>query len=100
MPPKKALTRDQITRLEQLPNIGPSIAQDFRLLGIAAPDDLRGRDPYVLYDDLCRVTGVRHDPCVLDTFISAVRFVEGEPAKPWWHYTAERKQTLAASERK
>ncbi len=33
---------------------------------------------------------------MLDTFIAAVRFVEGAPAKPWWAYTAERKRTLAA----
>jgi hypothetical protein len=33
-----------------------------------------GRDPYAMYDDLCRITGQRHDPCLLDTFIAAVRF--------------------------
>ena len=31
----------------------------------------------------------------LDTFIAAVRFMEGEPKKPWWKYTAERKRELA-----
>jgi hypothetical protein len=33
---------------------------------------------------------------VLDVFLSAVRFMEGAPARPWWHYTAERKRALAA----
>jgi hypothetical protein len=33
---------------------------------------------------------------VIDTFLSAVRWVEGAPKKPWWAYTAERKRTLAA----
>jgi hypothetical protein len=33
---------------------------------------------------------------VLDVFISAVRFMEGAPARPWWRYTAERKRALAA----
>src|SRR4051812_39755127 len=33
-------------------------------------------------DDLCRVTAQRHDPCLLDTFIAAVRYMEGEPKKP------------------
>src|SRR5262249_46636536 len=51
--------------------------------------------PYALYDDLCRITGQRHDPCVLDMFIAAVRFMEGEPKKPWWKYTAECKRELA-----
>jgi hypothetical protein len=49
-----------------------------------------------MYDDLCRLTGQRHDPCLLDTFIAAVRFMEGGPKKPWWKYTAERKRELAA----
>jgi hypothetical protein len=82
--------------LEDLPNVGKAVAADFRALGIRKPAQLNGRDPYALYDRLNRVTGVRHDPCLLDTFIAAVRFVGGGPAKPWWAYTAERKRTLAA----
>jgi hypothetical protein len=78
--------------LEDLPNVGPAIATDLRRLGIGTPDELRGRDPYMLYHDLCRATHSLHDPCVLDTFIAVVRYVDGGPAKPWWHYTAERKR--------
>jgi hypothetical protein len=44
------------------------------------------------------VTGERHDPCVLDAFLSAVRFMEGAPKKPWWKYTSERKRELARRE--
>src|SRR3546814_7171550 len=58
-------------------------------LGIEQPAQPVGKDPHALYERLCRLTGVRHDPCVLDTFISAVRFMEGAPPRPWWHYTAE-----------
>ena len=47
-----------------------------------------------MYDRLCVQTGIRHDPCVLDTFIAAVRFMEGGPKVPWYAYTAERKQKL------
>src|SRR5438045_2232424 len=64
--------------------------------GITTPGYLAGRDPYVLYDDLCRLTGQRHDPGLLDTFIAAVRYMEGGPKKPWWAYTAQRKQEMAA----
>jgi len=78
--------------LESLPNIGPATATDLHLLGITAAEQLKGRDPWALYEDLCRITGQRHDPCVLDVFIATIRFVEGAPALPWWHYTAERKQ--------
>src|SRR5438045_9234301 len=90
--------RKQLARLEDIPNIGPAVAADLRQLGITAPADLPGRDPYALYDDLCRITGKRHDPCLLDTFIAAVRYMEGGPKTPWWEFTAERKRTLAARE--
>jgi hypothetical protein len=88
--------RDELDHLEDIPNIGPSVAADLRQLGITTPGELLGRDPYVMYDDLCRITGQRHDPCLLDMFIAAVRFMEGSPKKPWWKYTAERKRELAA----
>jgi predicted GIY-YIG superfamily endonuclease len=89
----------QVAHLEDIPNIGPAIAADLRQLGIASPAELPGRDPYALYDDLCRITGQRHDPCLLDTFIAAVRYMEGAPKKrPWWKYTAERKRVMAARE--
>jgi hypothetical protein len=90
--------RSEFTRLEQLPNVGPAIAADFKLLGVTQPQDLIGRDPYALFDELCRLTKQRHDPCLLDTFIAAVRFMGGEPAKPWWAYTSERKRALKARE--
>src|SRR5476651_1667514 len=87
--------RENLAHLEAIPNIGPSIAADLRQLGITSPDELPGRDPYAMYDELCRITGQRHDPCLLDTFIAAVRFMEGAPKKPWRKYTAERKREMA-----
>jgi hypothetical protein len=45
---------------------------------------------------VCRIIRQRQDPCLLDTFISAGRYMEGAPRKPWWKYTAERKRELAA----
>lgn len=89
------MNRDQYTKLENLPNIGPAIAAGLRSIGIIFPQDLRKQDPYGLYEKLCRKTFCRQDLCVLDVFISAVRFMQGEPARPWWHYTQERKQKLS-----
>ena len=54
--------RADVARLEDIPNVGVSIAGDLRQLGIMSPSDLPGRDPYAMYDDLCRITGQRHDP--------------------------------------
>ncbi len=91
------VNRDRLDKLTDLPNIGPSIAGDLELLGIKSPRALIGCDPLEMYKTLCTTTGVRHDPCVLDVFISITRFMEGEDAKPWWDYTEERKAILSAS---
>jgi hypothetical protein len=86
--------RDAFTRLEQLPNVGPKIGITLRRLGVNVPQDLQGRDAYQMYQELCRLSGTRHDPCVLDVFISAVNFMNGGPAKPWWKFTPQRKRRL------
>ena len=86
---RKAATARAAAVLEAIPNIGPSVARDLRSIGIKRPQDLIGRNPQSLYERLCRRTGARQDPCVLDTFVSAVRFMEGAPPRPWWHYTPQ-----------
>ncbi|HXT14398.1 MAG TPA: helix-hairpin-helix domain-containing protein [Gemmatimonadaceae bacterium] len=96
MPKRLAKSRENVFDLEQIPNVGPRIAADFRKLGLDHPHSLAGANAYALYDRLNALTGVRHDPCVLDTFIAAIRYMEGSPKRAWWHYTAERKRTLAA----
>lgn len=84
--------RESVAKLTDLPNVGPSIAGDLTLIGIATPAELKGMDPFKLYQDLCFKTGIRHDPCVLDVFISITRFMDGEAPQPWWHYTDDRKR--------
>ena len=88
------MERTTSTELEDLPNIRPAIAAKLRQVGVRVPSDLIGRDPYALFGELCVQDGEPHDPCLLDVFISATRFMDGEPAKPWWTYTAERKAVL------
>ena len=88
----KADSAAHCKRLEELPNVGPAIAADLRRIGIERPSALVGRDGYALYRALCRATGRRHDPCVLDTFLAVVDFMHGAPPRPWWAYTAERKR--------
>ncbi len=93
MNPAKVV-RERVRVLTDLPNIGRTMAAELQRLGIAKPEQLKGRDPYVLYQELCMVTGLRQDPCVLDTFISITRFMDGDEARPWWAYTAERKAAM------
>jgi hypothetical protein len=87
----KAASAEQCAVLEDLPNIGPAIAADLRRIGVRTPRELKGRDAFVLYQKLNAATGTRHDPCVLDTFLAAVDFMNGAAAAPWWTYTAQRK---------
>ena len=87
----KAASAAECSTLEQLPNIGPALAADLRLIGVHTPAELRGKDPFVLYQKLCAATGQRQDPCVLDTFMAATDFMRGAPAAPWWKYTPQRK---------
>ena len=95
MHPSK-VDRSRLAKLTDLPNIGKAMEADLHLLGIMLPDDLLGQSPLAMYDQLCLKTGLRQDPCVLDVFISIVRFMEGDPAQPWWKYTAMRKATPPA----
>ncbi len=76
--------RKNLSRLTDIPNVGKATAADLRLLGIDRPSQLVGKDPIRLYDRLCDKTGQRHDPCVLDVFLSAVHFMDGGPPRPWW----------------
>ena len=86
--------RKTVTKLTDLPNIGKAIAGDLRLINIQHPQHLIGKNAYQLYDKLCKVTGKRHDPCVIDIFLAVVDFMEGAAPVPWWEYTAERKNYM------
>lgn len=94
--PAKARSAAECELLEQLPNVGPSIAADLRSLGIVHPRELASRDAFVLYQALCAKTGKRQDPCVLDTFMAATDFMRGAEARPWWAYTQQRKVVYGA----
>jgi hypothetical protein len=96
MSPAK-VRRSHLVALTDLPNIGTAGAEDLRCIGIFKPGDLANQSPYEMYETLCAKTGVRHDPCVIDVFISITRFMAGESAQPWWAFTAERKRALAQS---
>lgn len=89
---KKAIYASGVKKFTDIPNVGPRIARDFTTLGIKTPQALKGRSAFTLYTSLCKKTKMRHDPCVLDTFMAVVEFMNGAKAHPWWHYTPERKK--------
>ncbi len=89
--PMKARSAAECERLEQLPNIGPSLAADLRRIGVQEPHELADKDAFQLYQALCSASGQRQDPCVLDTFLAATDFMRGAAPRAWWTYTAQRK---------
>lgn len=88
----KAKTAKEALRLDQIPNIGKAMVQDFQILGITRPTDLKGKDGIELYRKLNKLTKQSHDPCVADTFMAAVDFMNGGSPKPWWAFTEKRKK--------
>jgi hypothetical protein len=85
--------------LQSLVNVGPAIARRFERIGITRRSQLAGRDPVALYELMCAAGGLREDPCVLDTLMSAVEQADGGPARPWWEYSEKRRQLLSPSTR-
>jgi len=83
--------RESVSRLEDLPNIGKATACDLRMIGIDHPKALIGNDPLEMYERLCTISGKRHDPCVIDVFMSIVDFMDGGEPLPWWAFTEVRK---------
>jgi pathogenicity locus Cdd1 protein len=80
-----------LLELQTIPNVGPAVARKLARLDIACVADLRGRDGEELFERLCALDACRHDPCLLDTFVAVVDYVDGAPARPWWEYSRERK---------
>ena len=81
--------------LADLVSIGPAMLDDFALLKIRSVEQLAKQNPQRLYNRLCRLTGTRQDPCVLDAFHAAVAQARDPklPAKQcqWWYWSRIRK---------
>jgi len=76
--------------LETIPGVGKSIAKDLRSIGILRVGDLQGKDPEVLYDDLCVKQQARIDRCVLYVFRCAAYYAENDrhdaELLKWWNW--------------
>jgi hypothetical protein len=80
-----------VTRLQEIPNVGPKMAAVLIKFGVTSLEDAAGRDPEEVYHELCAIDTKRHDPCVRDVFAAVVSYAEGDSARPWWEFTPERK---------
>ena len=90
----KPFKQGQAVTLEDLPNIGKSIAADLRAIGILQPQQLAGREPLAVYLALAAVMGRRHDPCVLYSLMAVKHFLDSGERIPWWQFTAAGKQII------
>jgi hypothetical protein len=67
------------------------MATDLIRLGIRKPEDLASRDAKAMYDRISKLDGMRHDPCVLDTYAAAIHNVRTGQELPWWEFSRRRK---------
>jgi hypothetical protein len=94
-----------IRQLMIIPGIGKSIASDLWGIGIKKVDDLKGKDPEMLYDRSNKVAGIVQDRCLLDTFRCAVYFAETDereqdPEKlKWWNWKDEKLKSVKKSKK-
>ena len=85
------MDKDKIVKQFQvIPGIGKACSLDLWAIGLRSLADLKGQNPAILYDRLNRLTGVKHDICMLYTFRCAVYYVtEKKHSKEklnWWYW--------------
>ena len=85
------------SKLEDIPNIGKSIASDLRSIGILNAKQLALRDPLQIYFELSAIMKHRHDPCVLYTLMAAQHFLQCGESIPWWKFSESGKEVLAST---
>lgn len=93
------LQQQTFVQLQTLPNVGPAMAADFLRLGVSSVDDLSRRDPKELYDRISELDGVRHDPCVLDTYAAAIQAARTGASIPWYEFSDMRKAAISSPDR-
>jgi len=73
-----------------IPGVGKSIAQDLNGIGIFRVEELKGKDPDVLYRKLCDAQGMVIDRCLLYVMRCAVYFASHQTHHPellkWWKW--------------
>lgn len=82
-----------LAEFQQIPSIGPVIAQGVVDLGYYSLKDLKGIDGVKLLDDLETMNGYWEDPCVEDAMRLISHYAEhGDTGKQWFDFTEERKR--------
>jgi hypothetical protein len=94
---RKKKIKTNLRKLSDLRSIGPAALKDFKLLGIDRVEDLKKKNSINLYNQLCEITNVRHDPCVIDVFRTAIEQAKDprleSQKKNWWYWSKHREQS-------
>ena len=88
----KARSASEVIKFTDIPNVGKAVAEKLLLLHLKSPQELKTKDAFALYTKINKLTGTRHDPCLLDTFIAVIDFMNGAPPRYWFYYTKDRKK--------
>ena len=51
----KVTSYKSVKKFTDIPNIGPAMVRDFKLLGLKSPSDLKGKDPFKLYLKISKI---------------------------------------------
>jgi hypothetical protein len=82
--------KEILKRLQVIPGVGPSIANDLYELNITSVGQLRGRDPEKLYQKRCEQQAILIDRCLLYVFRCAVYYASAPRPHPelllWWNW--------------
>ncbi|PKN03330.1 pathogenicity locus [Candidatus Dependentiae bacterium HGW-Dependentiae-1] len=84
------MNKKTLKELQQIPGVGPSIAQDLWELGIRSIHDLKKQNPETMYLQSCALRGQHIDRCLLYVFRCAVYYASEKNHDPellkWWHW--------------
>lgn len=84
-----------LKEFQNIPGVGKSIAQDLWNLGMRSIDDLKGKKPEHLYQQLCTQQGQHIDRCMLYVFRCAVYFASHQKRDleklKWWNWKDSKK---------
>jgi len=79
-----------LKEFQQIPGVGPSIAQDLYDLGIRSISELKNKNPEQLYFQFCALQGCHVDRCLLYVFRCAVYYASTTKHDPellkWWNW--------------
>ncbi|NIA20859.1 MAG: pathogenicity locus [Anaerolineaceae bacterium] len=78
------------TVFEEIPGVGPNLAQDLLDLGYQGLDELKGQSPEAMFERLCELRNQKIDRCVLYVFRCAVYYAGTPCPDPnklkWWNW--------------